>query len=92
MEALKRQMFGYSAGLSAFYASLIRSRPMVMFEILKVVPLGLRDALPREDSVRSGAMPDDFPPDILRAAQKGFAEGAFLYVGEVVKSWRSSRS
>jgi glycosyltransferase involved in cell wall biosynthesis len=82
MEALERQLFGYSAGLSAFYASLIRSRPSIALEIMKAVPLGLRDALPQKDSQRSGQLPDDFPRHILRAARRGFAEGAFLYVGD----------
>ena len=91
MDALERQLFGYGAGLSAFYASLLRSRPSIAFEILKAVPLGLRDALPKKDNQRSGQLPDDFPRQILRAARRGFAEGAFFYADEVIRG-RGSRA
>jgi hypothetical protein len=57
-------MFGYSAGLSAFSASLLRSRPSVALELLKIIPLGIRDTLAKESNAR------------LRAARRGFRQGS----------------
>ncbi len=91
MDELRGQLFGYSAGLSAFYASMFRSDPRVLADMVKVVPQGFSDLLPKKDNMRSGHLPDDFPRDLLRAARKGFAEGAFLYVQEVLGDRKTSR-
>jgi len=91
MDELRGQLFGYSAGLSAFYASMLRSDPRVLADMVKMVPQGFSDVLPKKDNKRSGHLPDDFPRDLLRAARKGFAEGAFLYVQEVRSDRKSSR-
>jgi glycosyltransferase involved in cell wall biosynthesis len=83
MEDLKKQLYGYCASLSAFYASLLRSQPSIAIDLLKLLPLVVREALPQKDSLRSGHLPEDYPSEILRSARKGFAEGAWLYVQEV---------
>jgi hypothetical protein len=92
MDELRGQLFGYSAGLSAFYASMIRSDPAVLMDMAKVIPLGVSDMLPKKGNQRSGHLPDDFPRDLLSAARKGFREGAFLYVQEVRQDRRTSGS
>ena len=61
MAALRKQFYGYSAGLSAFYASMIRSRPTAAFDILRLAPHALRDLKRGSDNLRSGQLPDDFP-------------------------------
>jgi hypothetical protein len=92
MESLEQQLFCYSAGLSAFYASMIRSDPTVLLEILKIVPHLARDLLPQKNNLRSAELPADFPRHLLGAARRGFVEGAFLYAYEVFKGRKRGSS
>jgi glycosyltransferase involved in cell wall biosynthesis len=79
MAALEKQMFGYSAGLSAFLASMVRRDPSAAVEIARLVPHAVRDMFGR-DSQLSGHLPADFPRALTRAARRGLVEGAFRYV------------
>ena len=85
MTALRKQFYGYSAGTSAFYASIIRSKPAVAFEVLRLIPHALRDFRRGSENRRSGHLPDDFPSDLLKAARRGLLEGVFMYAYEVIK-------
>ena len=75
MAALRKQFYGYSAGLSAFYASMIRSRPTAAFDVLRLAPYVLRDLRHGSENLRSGQLPDDFPAYLLKAARRGLLEG-----------------
>jgi glycosyltransferase involved in cell wall biosynthesis len=88
MTALKKQFYGYSAGLSAFYASMLRSKPTAALEVLGLAPHAIRDLRHGSDNQRSGHLPDDFPPDLLKAARRGLIEGGFMYAYEALKDWR----
>ena len=85
MAALRKQFYGYSAGLSAFYASMIRSRPTAAFDLLRLAPYVLRDLRSGSDNLRSGQLPDDFPAYLLKAARRGLIEGAIMYAYEALK-------
>jgi hypothetical protein len=88
MMALRKQFYGYSAGTSAFYASMIRSRPAAAFDLLRLMPRALRDFRNGSDNLRSGHLPDDFPSELLKAARRGLLEGVFMYALEVIKDRR----
>jgi glycosyltransferase involved in cell wall biosynthesis len=88
MAALRKQLYGYSAGLSAFYASTLRSRPAAAFELLRLAPLVLRDLRRGDDNQRSGDLPDDFPADLRKAARRGLLEGGFMYAYEAIRDRR----
>jgi glycosyltransferase involved in cell wall biosynthesis len=88
MTALKKQFYGYSAGLSAFYASMIRSKPTAALEILRLTPYAFRDLRHGSENLRSGHLPDDFPPSLLKAGRRGLIEGGFMYVYEALKDKR----
>jgi glycosyltransferase involved in cell wall biosynthesis len=88
MAALRKQFYGYSAGLSAFYVSIIRSRPRVVLDVLRLTPFALRDLRRGSNNLRSGQLPDDFPTKLLRAAHRGLLEGGFMYVQEAIKDRR----
>jgi hypothetical protein len=90
MAALRKQFYGYSAGLSAFYASMIRSRPTAAFDVLRLAPYAFRDLRRGSENLRSGQLPDDFPPDLLKAARRGLFEGGVMYVYEAIKDRRQS--
>jgi len=88
MEELEKQFFGYSAGLSAFYVSMLRSSPSTFLDILSLVPRGVADFLAQRGSGRPGDLPDDFPPALLRASRRGVLRGAGLYLREVRRQRR----
>ena len=88
MEGLRRQLHGYSAGLSAFYVSMLRSRPAAAFELARLAPLVLRDVRHGDDNQRSGDLPDDFPAELRRAARHGLLKGGFMYVYEAIRDRR----
>jgi glycosyltransferase involved in cell wall biosynthesis len=90
MAALRKQFYGYSAGLSAFYASMIRSRPTAAFDVLRLAPYAYRDLRRGSENLRSGQLPDDFPPDLLKAARRGLFEGGVMYVYEAIRDRRQS--
>jgi glycosyltransferase involved in cell wall biosynthesis len=92
MAALRKQFYGYSAGTSAFYASMIRSNPAVAFEVLRLIPHALRDLRQGSENQRSGHLPEDFPPDLRKAARRGLLEGAFLYAYEAMRDRRKPAS
>lgn len=85
MAALRKQFYGYSAGLSAYYASMIRSKPSVAFDLLHLVPHVLRDLSSGSKNLRSGHLPDDFPGDLLKASRRGLLEGSFMYAYEAIR-------
>jgi Glycosyl transferase family 2 len=88
MAALRKQMYGYSAGLSAFYASMIRSRPTAALDVLQLAPYVLRDLRHGKKNLRSGQLPDDFPAYLLKAARRGLLEGGLMYAYEAIMDRR----
>ncbi len=92
MDQLLKQFYGYSAGLSAFYASVIRTDPSAVWDIARLVPHGLRDLGLRDGGIKFDQLPEDFPKELLSAGRRGLAAGAFSYVYEAVSDklggWR----
>lgn len=85
MPALRQQFYGYSAGLSAFYASMVRSRPAAALDVLRLAPHALKDLRGGRGSLRSGQLPEDFPACLLRAGRRGLLEGGFMYAYEAIR-------
>ena len=92
MAALRKQFYGYSAGLTAFYASMIRSRPSAALDILRLAPQVRRDLRRDGKNLRSGQLPDDFPAYLLKASRRGLLEGGLMYAYEAIRSRRQSVS
>jgi hypothetical protein len=88
MAALRKQLYGYSAGLTAFYASTIRSRPRTAIDILRLSPYALRDLRRGSENLRSGQLPDDFPAYLLKATRRGLLEGGLMYAYEAITDRR----
>ena len=91
-DALRRQFFGYSAGLTAYYMSLLLRSPRYLLRIIGFVPAGLRRMVTQRKSHGSDAPPADFPVDLIRAGRSGLLRGAPLYLREVVKQRHIDRS
>jgi glycosyltransferase involved in cell wall biosynthesis len=78
VEELKRQMRGYGIGLTAFYASLIVTRPRCIPDLVRLLPTAWRDLFGSE-SLRSGDLPPDFPSDLRNANRRGLLIGPVCY-------------
>ncbi|WP_369053499.1 glycosyltransferase [Kineococcus terrestris] len=84
LAALRRQVYGYGSGLSAFYAKLLAD-PTTRTDVLKRVPAGAaRLALLRERAARPGRVGDRPPRDLFARELSGMAAGPLLY-------WRGRR-
>ena len=89
MDSLTRQLHGYSIGLTAFYAALLRHRPGVLPALLKLFPAAGR-------YLKGAAATPDGAPDLLarlnRRHLQGMLLGPLAYVGSVREQRRAARS
>jgi glycosyltransferase involved in cell wall biosynthesis len=90
-EALERQFFGYAAGLTAFYMSMLFSSPRHVWRILGFIPPGLRRIAANRRLGHPDGPPAGFPENLLRAGRRGLVEGALLYLREVIRQRRQER-
>jgi glycosyltransferase involved in cell wall biosynthesis len=86
MTDLHKQFYGYSAGLSAFYASMIRSEPRIVRELIKLGPLVSRDLGLHSGGIRTDQLPKDFPKSLLWASRRGLLAGSFGYGYEALSN------
>ena len=77
--ALRDLFVGYGTGLGAFYASMLLRHPGSIVELLRLVPRALRD-LTSPDGARLGALPADFPADLLKANRAAMLRGPGRYL------------
>jgi O-antigen biosynthesis protein len=87
MDGLRRQLHGYSIGLTAFYAALLRHSPGVVPGLLRLLPAAGR--------YLSSTGTPDAPPDVLagldRRHLQGLATGPLAYVRSVRRQRRAAR-
>lgn len=76
---LARQLFGYGAGLTAFYTRALMRDPRAIGRLLRLAPQALHD-LRGHDSVRTAAMGEDYPSELSRAHRRGMLGGAGAYL------------
>ncbi|ALJ21650.1 family 2 glycosyl transferase [Microbacterium sp. No. 7] len=100
-DALRHQLFGYGAGMTASLTRLAVTRPLLLGGLLARVPAALRLLL-RADSAkhaherahgdRSGQGP--LPRDLARAELRGYAAGPFLYAWSALRTrvWPALRT
>jgi glycosyltransferase involved in cell wall biosynthesis len=88
-EALQKQFFGYSAGLTAFYMSMILTSPKYLWRILRFVPRGLKRIVANRGSGPQGSPTGGVPDDLLQLSRKGLLQGAWLYLREVRRQSRA---
>lgn len=80
MASLNKQLHGYSVGLTAFYAALLRQRPGALLGLLRLFPLAVsyltaRDGEP-EEAVED---PQGLTAELDRRALQGMLKGPVLY-------------
>ena len=91
LDSLRRQLWGYGAGLTAFYTSLVLTEPRLVPPLLRLLPTALRDLTSR-DSLRVAGLEADFPAEILRANRRGMLSGPLAYLRGRVRARRSGRT
>ena len=89
-EGLGRQLRGYGAGLTAYYAALMRHRPGVFPELLRLLPAAAGYMLGAK--VTGAAAAQDFPPEFKRQQRRGMLSGPALYVKSVRRQARAAAS
>lgn len=76
---LRRQIYGYGVGLTAFLMKTLVDRPTRLFDLLTRIPYGLfftlSDRSPKNSKKRS-----DYPDELTRLERKGMIYGPIAYL------------
>jgi glycosyltransferase involved in cell wall biosynthesis len=78
MAELRRLMYAYGAGLSAYYTSMLVDHPGRALALARLLPDVRRDAF-TSTSRRSGKLPPRYPPSLRWANRLGLASGPARY-------------
>jgi O-antigen biosynthesis protein len=82
MASLNRQLHGYSVGLTAFYAALLRRRPGTLFGLLKLLPSAGGYLTARRKGDSAGDAPEDpseLAAELNRRHLQGMLKGPLAY-------------
>jgi glycosyltransferase involved in cell wall biosynthesis len=77
-ESLRRQMYGYGVGLTAFYAAVVARHPLHAFRLLALAPRAIREVL-GSSGIRAGDLGESFPAELLAANRSGLIRGPAAY-------------
>ena len=80
MASLNKQLHGYSIGLTAFYAALLRRRPSALFGLVRLLPMAvgyLKGG--KGDAEEAPAEPQELAAELDRRALQGMLSGPLLY-------------
>ena len=80
MASLNKQLHGYSVGLTAFYAALLRQRPGALFGLVKLLPEAvgyLKSGKSAPDE--APAEPQDLEAELDRRQLQGMLKGPLVY-------------
>ncbi|SOD71587.1 GT2 family glycosyltransferase [Jatrophihabitans sp. GAS493] len=89
--ALTKQMYGYGAGLTAFYTALLRYEPKQLLALFALIPSAARTAFGKGEVSMRG-VPEDFPTELLRYKTRGMIAGPVLYLRAASRARRARRS
>ena len=78
-EALRRQTFGYGAGLTAYLAKTVVDEPRRVLDMLARAPRAARHAL-SPSSTKNERLPADTPATLVRRERLGMLVGPALYL------------
>ena len=81
MASLNKQLHGYSVGLTAFYAALLRQRPGALLGLVKLLPLaaGYLKGGKTGRRRRRGGAPGASRPELDRRQLQGMLKGPLVY-------------
>lgn len=90
LDGLRRQLHGYSVGLTAYYAALLRHRPAASPALLRLAPVAARYL--RDTAAPSAAVPPDLLARLNRRHRRGMLMGPPAYVRSVFKQARVAKA
>jgi glycosyltransferase involved in cell wall biosynthesis len=76
---LRRQVYSYGAGLTAYLLKTVTTNPIVLPAFLALVPKGIGFAL-RPGSAKNSHKADNYPRDLTRAELRGMLHGPLAYL------------
>ncbi len=76
---LRRQMYGYGVGLTAYLTKCVLDRPGLLPAALRGLPAAAAHVL-RPGSDKNARLPAGFPPELIRAERLGMLAGPFAYL------------
>lgn len=81
MASLNKQLHGYSVGLTAFYAALLRQRPAAFLGLLKLLPMaaGYLKGGDGDGEAAAEEVPGSLAAGLDRRALQGMLKGPLLY-------------
>lgn len=79
MPELEKQLYGYGAGLTAFYLRTLLRNPRLVFALALLLPRAVRD-LRGPGSVRTATMGAGYPAGLRRASRRGMLAGPARYL------------
>jgi O-antigen biosynthesis protein len=80
MVSLNKQLHGYSVGLTAFYAALLRQRPAALFGLVKLLPMAASYLKGGKDAPEEAPEePQDLAAELDRRTLQGMLKGPLLY-------------
>lgn len=85
LDGLARQWHGYGTGLTAFYLALLRHRPSVLPQLIRLLPAAARYLRPASAD-RSGE--PGLPPEVRRRQRRGMISGPLSYLRSVRRQAR----
>ena len=86
LDGLRRQMEGYGVGLTAYYAALLRHRPSVLPELIRLAPTGL--GYLRKVNFRRTTAPLDLLEGLRRRHVRSMLMGPVAYMRSVRRQAR----
>jgi O-antigen biosynthesis protein len=75
---LRRQVYSYGVGLTAYYLKTLLARPALAADFLAKIPVGLRFLL-SPDSGLNDAKLEDYPTELNRLERRGMLIGPWAY-------------
>jgi glycosyltransferase involved in cell wall biosynthesis len=76
---LRRQVYSYGAGLTAYLLKTVTTNPIVLPAFVALVPKGIRFLL-LPGSAMNSRKEDDYPRDLTRAELRGMLHGPLAYL------------
>jgi hypothetical protein len=78
-EDLRRQVYGYGVGLTAYLTSCALGRPRLLGTAARLAPRAAAHVL-RPDSAKNARLPADYPRSLTRLERRGMIVGPLAYL------------
>lgn len=84
---LELMLFGNSAGLTAYYTSLVLSSRTYLHRVIKLIPLGVKEVSSHAREIKEISL----PKNLSTASRRGLIQGPWLYIREMLRQRQCDR-